>query len=352
MGKGGAGKQHVQATPEKISELLARFEDQRRTTTPEAELLNKYWWLVTESTLRRFITANNCNIDGAQKQILDHLRWRGPYGVESILEEDFSDMEARRELYWEGFDLEGNPVIVWNVARHDGSEVSPERYTKFFIYLLEVGARDFFGGAEKPGTFVIILNAAGIGPKNLDIAGGKYAGPILENHFPERQRRTYVVHVGRLIRFAWGIACNFLDPGTVYKICLLSGFHEQALLENFSPEQVRAIERGCKEAPVPKGTRNPASKQPAGTGVGGNSIGQNGSEATRSGLDWFYWLRCTVVFIIWGVIMLQFERYAPEPVALSKYSGRWNELILAGSGPEGGGASHSLLWGGLWSSVR
>jgi hypothetical protein len=32
------------------------------------------------------------------------------------------------QLYWKGFDKQGHPVLVWNAARHDGSEVSAERY--------------------------------------------------------------------------------------------------------------------------------------------------------------------------------------------------------------------------------
>jgi len=54
----------------------------------------------------RFITANNCNVDGAQTQILEHLVWRGTYDVEAVIDEDFSDIESRNELYWRAFDLQ------------------------------------------------------------------------------------------------------------------------------------------------------------------------------------------------------------------------------------------------------
>jgi len=36
------------------------------------------------------------------------------------------------------------------------------------VQLLERGQRDFFGGAEKPGHFCILVNARGVGRKNLD----------------------------------------------------------------------------------------------------------------------------------------------------------------------------------------
>jgi hypothetical protein len=58
------------------------------------------------SRVERFITANNCDVGGAQAQILAHLAWRGTYDVEAALVEDFSDIVARNELYWRAFDLQ------------------------------------------------------------------------------------------------------------------------------------------------------------------------------------------------------------------------------------------------------
>jgi hypothetical protein len=78
-------------------------------------------------------------------------------------------------------------VLVWNAARHNGEEISPERYTRYFVYLLENGQRDFFGGPENPGMFCVLVNAKGAGRKNLDFPMMKIAGPIIELNYPERQ---------------------------------------------------------------------------------------------------------------------------------------------------------------------
>lgn len=53
--------------------------------------------------------------------------------------------------------------------------------------------------------------------------------------------RTYVVNVGTVVTFAWRAVSTFLDPGTVVKIRLVGGFHDLALLDDFSPAQVRAL---------------------------------------------------------------------------------------------------------------
>ena len=95
MGKGGAGKQHIQATTAHVEELrgiLSEIRDSASSSdgrrSKEAELLDYYWWLASsDTTLRRFITANNCDVPAAQAQLLSHLEWRGPYGVDTITEE-------------------------------------------------------------------------------------------------------------------------------------------------------------------------------------------------------------------------------------------------------------------------
>jgi len=128
---------------------------------------------------------------------------------------------------------------VWNAARHDGSEVSKERYGRFFVHLLERGQRDFFGGDERPGQFAVLVNAKGFGRRNIDFGMMRSAGPVIELNYPERQYRTYVLSVGPLITFAWGVVSKFLDPGTVFKIRLAGGFDDAALLEDFTPDQVQ-----------------------------------------------------------------------------------------------------------------
>jgi hypothetical protein len=114
-----------------------------------------------------------------------------------------------------------------------------KRYTRYFVYLLETGQRDFFGGAEKDGHFCVLLNAKGVGRRNLDFAMMKVAGPIIELNYPERQYRTFVLSVGTVITMAWRAVSNFLDPGTVFKIRLVGSFADRELLEDFTEEKVQ-----------------------------------------------------------------------------------------------------------------
>ena len=82
-----------------------------QSTSVEKRLVASNWTFVcSETTLHRFITANNCDVSAAREQLLWHLRWKEEYRVGDVLQEDFTDMFARNEMYWMGTDKAGHPV--------------------------------------------------------------------------------------------------------------------------------------------------------------------------------------------------------------------------------------------------
>jgi hypothetical protein len=247
-----AGKAHLQATAGDVSALRGSLEALKGSRGPEAVLLEEWGWLATDATLARFLTANNRKLPAAQSQVLHHLDWRRQRKEAADDGGDFADLVARRELLWCGQDKHGHPVLVWNAARHDGSQVSPERYGQFFVHLLDVGAAEHFGGVERAGAFTLVVNARGVGWKNLDFATMKLAGPVLERHFPERQYRTYVVSVGPLVTVAWRAVSSFLDPGTVFKIQLVDSLASTKgdLAFDFEPGTLSDLETAFAAPPA------------------------------------------------------------------------------------------------------
>ena len=121
-----AGKAHLQATIDDVSELRLSLESLKELGGDEAQLLKEWWWLVTDATLRRFVTANNRKLAEAQSQLLSHMDWRRHRQAEGgeMSQDDYSDLVKRHELFWCGKDKHGHPILVWNAARHDGSVVS------------------------------------------------------------------------------------------------------------------------------------------------------------------------------------------------------------------------------------
>jgi len=126
------------------------------------------------------------------------------------------------------------------------------------VHLLDVGAVEYFGGIEKGGTFTLVVNARGVGWKNLDFATMKLAGPIVENNFPERQYRTYVVSSGTLVTIAWRAVSTFLDPGTVFKIKLVDSLSSSKdyIAVDFDASTVVDLEKAFAAGPATRASQS------------------------------------------------------------------------------------------------
>eukprot|EP00752_Nemacystus_decipiens_P001571 g1532.t1 len=237
-GGGGGGKGHKQATPEQIAELRKLLSGLEATN---ANVL-RYRWLTDDRMLHRFITARNGNVDVALKMLLDHLDWRVSYKLDTILDEDLSGAGVSHEFYWSGFDRDGRPCLVFRAAEHrksdpDGASPTVEEKVRYYCQLLERGFREF-APAHK---FCLILDCRGAGTNVMDRKLFKVATPIIENNFPETQHATYVLPCNGIITMAWKVISSFIDPGTADKIRLVKDFDDQALVEAFTPETLKAF---------------------------------------------------------------------------------------------------------------
>eukprot|EP00903_Cladosiphon_okamuranus_P016533 g15252.t1 len=238
MAGGGRGKGHKQATPEQIAELRELLSGLEATN---ANVL-RYRWLTDDRMLHRFITARNGNVEVALKMLLEHLDWRVSYKLDGILDEDLSGAGVSHEFYWSGFDREGRPCLVFRACEHkksdpDRSGPTVEEKVRYYCQLLERGFRDF-APAHK---FCLILDCRGAGTNVMDRKLFKVATPIIENNFPETQHATYVLPCNGIITMAWKVISSFIDPGTADKIRLVKDFDDQALVEAFTPETLKAF---------------------------------------------------------------------------------------------------------------
>ena len=55
------------------------------------------------------------------------LQWRRGDKIDSILTEDYSDLDHTREIYWAGTDRDGAPTLVWRVFLHRSGAASAQR---------------------------------------------------------------------------------------------------------------------------------------------------------------------------------------------------------------------------------
>lgn len=120
-----------------------------------------------------------------------------------------------------------------------------EEAKRLFVYAFDKAAASNIPGQEK---LLIIVDLEGWGPRNMDIRGYLAVLDILQNHFPERLRKLYLVHVPYLFWGAWKFMSPLLDRVTREKINFVQGKNPQeALLEEIDQSQLPDIYGGKLE---------------------------------------------------------------------------------------------------------
>ncbi|KAK2973832.1 hypothetical protein RJ640_011760 [Escallonia rubra] len=169
---------------------------------------------VDDLTLRRFLRARDLDIEKASTMFLKYLSWRResiPKG--SIAPSEIPNELSHNKLFMQGADKIGRPIVVGFGARH--KHTSLEEFKAFVTYSLEKICARMPGGQEK---FVCIGDLAGWGYANSDIRGYLAALSILQDCYPERLGKLFIVHVPYVFMTAWKVVYPFIDSKTKKKI--------------------------------------------------------------------------------------------------------------------------------------
>lgn len=97
--------------------------------------------IIDEAACTRFLRSGKGNISRAVDMFKGHLEWRVKYKLDTIVNEDFSDLKKHDELYWGGEDKEGAMTLMWRLRLHDAKRTDAKRFVRFFVHQIESGLR-------------------------------------------------------------------------------------------------------------------------------------------------------------------------------------------------------------------
>ncbi|KAI5083996.1 hypothetical protein GOP47_0000165 [Adiantum capillus-veneris] len=190
---------------QKVQLLRARLEE----SSPQSKDID-------DGTLRRFLRARSLNVDKALKFLLQHLKWCGTFKPLGFIPETEIVNELKKEkIFVQGTDKTGRPIGVILATRHITSERNLEEFKRFVVYGFDKAVASLQGDQEK---FVLIADLKGYGYKNMDVKGYLSILEILQDHFPERLGKFYILHVPSLFWVAWKVVYPFIDPNVRDKI--------------------------------------------------------------------------------------------------------------------------------------
>ncbi|KAJ6712917.1 BINDING PROTEIN putative-RELATED [Salix purpurea] len=198
---------------------------------------------VDDLMIRRFLRARELDIEKASTLFLKYLSWRRssiPNGF--ISPSEIPNELAQNKLFMQGVDKQNRPIVMVYGARHKPYKGSLEEFKGFVAYTLERICARMPAGQEK---FVSIADLKGWGYANSDIRGYLAALSILQDCYPERLGKLFIVHVPYIFMTAWKVVYPFIDSKTKRKIIFVENKKlKSTLLDDIDESQLPDVYGG------------------------------------------------------------------------------------------------------------
>ncbi|XP_027342564.1 phosphatidylinositol transfer protein 3-like isoform X2 [Abrus precatorius] len=199
-------------------------------------------------SFRRFLRARDLDVEKASAMFLKYLKWRHSFVPNgSISLSEVPNELAQDKMFAQGHDKIGRPItIVFGRNHFQNKDGGLDEFKRFVVYGLDKLCASMPPGQEK---FVGIAELQGWGYSNSDMRGYGSALSILQDYYPERLGKLFIVHAPYIFMTVWKIIYPFIDNKTKKKIFLQIVFVESnkvksTLLEDIDESQLPEIYGG------------------------------------------------------------------------------------------------------------
>ncbi|OMO64555.1 Cellular retinaldehyde binding/alpha-tocopherol transport [Corchorus capsularis] len=166
--------------------------------------------------IRRFLRARDLDIEKASNMFRKYLSWKKSFMPKGFISEsEISTQLPHNKLCIQGIDKQNRPVVVAFGARHKPSKSNLEEFKRFVVYSLEKICARMPKGEEK---FVAIADLEDWGYTNSDVRAYMASLTLLQDCYPERLGKLFIVHCPYIFMTAWKAIYPFIDKNTKKKI--------------------------------------------------------------------------------------------------------------------------------------
>ncbi|KAI4352215.1 hypothetical protein L6164_006488 [Bauhinia variegata] len=196
-----------------------------------------------DAMIRRFLRACNLDVEKASAKFLKYLKWRRSFVPNgSISESEIANELAQQKLFMQGFNKKGQPISVSFGAKHFQNKNDPDEFKRLMVYSYDKLCARTPPGQEK---FVLISDLKGWKYANSDLRGHISSLTILQDYYPGRLGKCYVVNAPYLFMTVWKSISPFLDEKTKKKIIFVDNKKlKSTLLEKIDESQLPEIYGG------------------------------------------------------------------------------------------------------------
>lgn len=193
--------------------------------------------------IRRFLRARDLDVEKASALFLRYLKWRQTFVPNgSISLSQVRNEVAQNKMFLQGLDKQGRPISVVLGAKHFQYQGSLDEFKRFLVYAFDKICTRMPPGQEK---FVVIGDLEGWGYSNSDMRAYLGALSILQDYYPERLGKLFIIHAPYIFMAIWKIVYPFIDKNTKKKIVLVEKTKlRSTLLEEIDESQLPQIYGG------------------------------------------------------------------------------------------------------------
>ncbi|KAH7865164.1 hypothetical protein Vadar_003023 [Vaccinium darrowii] len=198
---------------------------------------------VDDYMIRRFLRARDLDIEKASNMFLKYLKWKQiftPTG--SITASEIATDIEQKKMFTQGSDKTGRPILVVFPGRHFPRKGGLEEFKRFVVFSLDKVCSRMPEGQEK---FALIADLEGWRHTNSDLHECVGALNILQDYYPERLGKLFIIHVPVIFMAVWKVVCPFIDNNTKKKIIFVKNKKlKSTLLEAIEESQLPEIYGG------------------------------------------------------------------------------------------------------------
>ncbi|OAE20246.1 hypothetical protein AXG93_3960s1370 [Marchantia polymorpha subsp. ruderalis] len=170
--------------------------------------------------LLRFLRSRSMDMDKAAAAFVSHQKWRSEYVPKGrFTEADLPTELDAKKSYWIEQDKKGRPVLLTLGRNHVYNKQDPGEFTRFLVYALD---KAIAGAPPNTHNFLTVVDLKGIGVKNLDSKSLLVAFEVLQNHYPDRIDKIFMVNAPLIFNGLWKVVSKLIDEGTKKKIIFLN----------------------------------------------------------------------------------------------------------------------------------
>ncbi|CAA3024754.1 Hypothetical predicted protein [Olea europaea subsp. europaea] len=169
----------------------------------------------SDACLKRYLDAQNWNVDKSKMMLEETLTWRSAYKPEEIRWPEVATEGETGKVYRANFhDRHGSTVLILRPGMQN--TVSLDNQMKHLVYLIENAILNLPEGQEQM-AWLIDFTGWSLST-NIPIKSARDTINIIQNHYPERLAIAFLYNPPRIFEAFWKVVKYFLDANTFQKV--------------------------------------------------------------------------------------------------------------------------------------